>query len=277
MSDIVLLTGATGFVGRQVLRELSMQNKVIRLIVREGRVAPVDPSMKIDKVIRTQDLFAEPVNWWTDACKDVDTVVHVAWYAEHGKYLLSRNNLDCLTGTLKLAEGAVLSGVRRFVGIGTCFEYDMSCGMLTTKTPLKPLTLYAAAKAAVYFNLSQYLRTKGIEFAWCRLFYLYGEGEDARRLVPYIHSRLSSGEDVFLTSGTQIRDFLDVKEAASLIATVALGNVHGAVNVCSGIPISVRQLAEEIAEKYDRQDLLKFGARPDNIVDPPYVVGVPFQ
>jgi dTDP-6-deoxy-L-talose 4-dehydrogenase (NAD+) len=53
-----------------------------------------------------------------------------------------------------------------------------------------------------------------------------------------------------------------------------MSSVRGPVNVCSGTPITVRELAEKIAYEYGRQDLLKFGARPDNLVDPPYVVGV---
>ncbi len=121
--------------------------------------------------------------------------------------------------------------------------------------------------------LSQWLPSQNVDFVWCRLFYLYGEGEDARRLVPYLRARLATGESAELTSGTQIRDFLDVREAGILIAETALGGEQGPVNVCSGEPITVRQLAEQIADEYGRRDLLRFGARPENLVDPPCVVG----
>jgi dTDP-6-deoxy-L-talose 4-dehydrogenase (NAD+) len=59
-----------------------------------------------------------------------------------------------------------------------------------------------------------------------------------------------------------------------MIVDVAMGNRAGAINICSGIPITVRILAEQIADEYGRRDLLKFGARPDNLVDPPRVVGI---
>jgi dTDP-6-deoxy-L-talose 4-dehydrogenase (NAD+) len=93
-------------------------------------------------------------------------------------------------------------------------------------------------------------------------------------LVPYIRARLSAGEPAELTSGEQVRDFLDVREAGRMIAAHALGGDTGAVNVCSGIPVTVRELALRIADEYGRRDLLKFGARPANLVDPPYVLGV---
>jgi dTDP-6-deoxy-L-talose 4-dehydrogenase (NAD+) len=146
--------------------------------------------------------------------------------------------------------------------------------MLSVETPLRPLTPYAGAKAGAFMALSQWLPQQGVEFAWCRLFYLYGEGEDARRFVPYLRAKLRAGETAELTSGEQIRDYLDVAEAGRMIVETALGAMQGPVNICSGTPITIRQFAEEIADEYGRRDLLRFGARPDNIVDPPCVVGI---
>jgi len=146
-------------------------------------------------VVATPDLFAESAAWWSDVCAGVDTVIHAAWYAEPGKYLTSERNLDCLAGTVRLAQGAARSGVRRFVGIGTCFEYDLTGGTLSVETPLRPLTPYAAAKAAAFLTLSQWLPLQQVGFCWCRLFYLFGEGEDSRRLVPYLRAKLAGGID----------------------------------------------------------------------------------
>lgn len=274
MSRKVLLTGANGFVGRQVFKALLSSDVDIRLVLRHGREIPDKAQNRIEGVLWTDDLFAEPVDWWAEACSGVDTVVHVAWYAEPGKYLSSPKNIDCLSGTLDLARGAVASGVRRLVGVGTCFEYELGGDWLSVDTPLKPITPYAASKAAAFLALSQWLPTESIEFAWCRLFYLYGEGEDRRRLVPYLRERLAAGLPADLTSGKQVRDFMDVSEAGREIAKVALGDTQGARNVCSGIPVTVREMAERIADEYGRRDLLRFGARPDNEVDPPRVVGV---
>ena len=109
-----------------------------------------------------------------------------------------------------LRKAAAEAKVRRFVGIGTCFEYDLSAGHLSVETALRPSTPYAEAKAAAFAELSRLLPQQGVEFAWCRLFYLYGEGEDERRLVPYLRGKLMAGEPAELTSGKQIRDYLDV-------------------------------------------------------------------
>jgi dTDP-6-deoxy-L-talose 4-dehydrogenase (NAD+) len=241
-------------------------------VVRTGSGAHLGNSAGIE-LVETPDLFAENAAWWTKVCDGIDTVIHAAWYAKPGHYLQAPENLACLEGTLALARGCAQAGVRRFTGIGTCFEYDLTAGVLTVDTPLRPTTVYAGAKAATYLSLSNWLPVQRVQFIWCRLFYLYGEGEAEGRLVPYLRQRLAAGEAAELTSGTQIRDYLDVREAGRLIAQVAMSAEQGAANICSGVSMTVRQLAEQIADEYGRRDLLKFGARPDNLVDPPCVLG----
>lgn len=273
MKKRVLLTGATGFVGRQIFAALLKADVDLRLVLRNGRESRL-PLHGVAEIVHTADLFKESAEWWAAACQGVNIVIHAAWYAEPGLYMQSPKNLDCLAGTLQLAVGSALAGVSRVVGIGSCSEYDMSVGYLSVDTPLRPTTPYAGAKAATFLALSTLLPEQGISFAWARLFYLFGEGEDARRLVPYIRSRLSAGESVELTSGTQIRDYLDVAEAGAEIAAFAIGSVNGAVNICSGRAQTVRELAEQMADEFGRRDLLRFGARAENHFDPPCVVGI---
>jgi nucleoside-diphosphate-sugar epimerase len=270
----VLVTGATGFVGRQIVRALAQSHATVVPVVRSGKEGLLDAMDGIEKVVSTPDVFAEREDWWEEQCQGIDSIIHAAWYAEPGKYLIAPQNMECLTGSLALAKGAANAGVKRFVGIGTCLEYDLAQGVLSIHTPLKPMTPYAAAKAALFFALSQWLPSQSVEFAWCRLFYLYGEGEDERRLVPYIRRQLQKGEPAELTQGKQIRDYMDVSDAGKKIAEIALGNQIGPFNICSGVPVTVRQLAEQIADEYGRRDLLYFGIVSDRGSDPVCIVGV---
>ena len=189
--------------------------------------------------------------------------------------MTSPKNLDHLINILQLAKAANAAQVRRFVGLGTCIEYQLTDEILTLETPLEPTNPYSAAKVAAYHSLLQYFAHTDINFLWCRLFYLYGDGEDTRRLVPYLHQKLSRGEVADLSSGTQIRDFIDVKDAAKMIVDGTFSQETGVANICTGQGRSVKKLAQEIASIYDREDLLNFGARPDNLVEPPIIIGQP--
>jgi nucleoside-diphosphate-sugar epimerase len=269
----ILLTGAAGFVGRQVTRALADAGAHITVVTRTGAAAPEFSHRHLE----LDDIFDLGQNEWAEICSDVESVIHVAWYAEPGQYLYSPLNLHCLAGTLRLAAGAAEAGVKRFTGIGTCFEYALgdSHDVLTTDSLLGPTTPYGAAKAAAWYGLSQYFSLTETEFAWCRLFYLYGPGEDERRLIPYLHNCFRGGVPAELTSGKQVRDFISVCEAGRQIARVGLGEGAGALNICSGVPMTVGGIALGIAERYGRPELVHLGVRADRADDPHYVVGQP--
>lgn len=276
MKKKILLTGATGFVGRHVLSNLLNSEVEVRVLVRKNKEKFIEEYISKIELITTEDLFKENSDWLKRQCEGIDTIIHVAWYAEPEKYLYSIKNIDCLIGSLQFVKSAIKAGIRRFVGVGTCFEYDLNAaGDLSIKTNLNPLTPYASTKAALYTSLSRLLPEHSIEFSWCRIFYLFGDGEDKRRLAPYLNKQLSNGLIAELNSGESIRDYLNVKDAARIITDIALGKKQGPINICSGVPITIRELSEKIADKYGRRDLLKFSSKSNNFNDPSRIVGVP--
>ena len=273
MNNLVLLTGATGFVGRHILRTLLDKGCDVRIVLRDDSRLAEEDRARIHSIIHTEDFFSETEVWLKEALHGVDIVIHAAWYVEHQDYLSSEENLDCVRGTLNMAKLCVQVGIKRFVGIGTCFEYQVSSQGLSVDTRLAPKFLYSACKASIYLILENIFKNK-IDFLWCRLFYLYGSGENENRLIPYIHAKLNALEQVNLTDGAQIRDYLDVKIAAQDIVNLAFGKRAGVFNICSGIGKTIHEIATEIADQYGRQDLLKFGVVPIKNGDPDAVVGI---
>lgn len=269
----ILVTGGSGFIGKHVVSVLLSQGVRIRLVERFGKNYWSETTEL--EIVRVHDIFQESQEWWVECCKGVDTVIHLAWYVEPGKYLNSKKNLDCLFGSLKIAFGAATAGVRKFVGVGTCFEYDLSNKFpKSVNDRLAPRNIYSASKMALYTLLNNIFSSEKISFLWCRVFYLYGDGEDPRRLYPYLHQQLSRGEFVNLGSPTKVRDFMDVKEAAKLIVDHALSSSEGAVNICSGNGTTIKDFALSIADIYARRDLLIFNERIESNSDPEYVVGI---
>jgi len=275
MINKILLTGATGFVGQQVFRSLVASSSEIGIVARPSskKFEQLFPDAR--EIIITKDLFLESEDWWAEKCAKYDKVIHIAWHVEPSDYLHSKKNMDCLIGSLKLAQGATRAGIKKFVGIGTCLEYKISGNSLSTKDPLNPDNIYGSTKASLFLSLSNWFSQHSTDFAWCRLFHLYGEGEHPDRLVAYVKSKIKAGEPVALTGGNQIRDFLDVASAGKMIAEVANSDYSGPLNICSGVPVTVRQLAEKVADDYGRRDLLRFNARPMSEKEHPVIVGIP--
>ncbi len=272
--SIVLLTGATGFVGRAIHRYLDRRGHDVRVTVRPGSAARLAVAVPQDAIIECDDIFAWDADWWAKACAGVDAVIHAAWYVEHGRYANALENAACAQGSFALAHGAVRAGVRHVIGIGTCMEYHLPGEQLSVDAPLRPANFYAACKLATFHMMREWFALHETGFSWCRLFYLHGEGEHPDRIAAYLHRRLQAGENAELSAGTQLRDFLDVRAAGAMIANVVDSGQQGVINICSGTPTTIRAFAEQIADGYGRRDLLQFGSKPPHPGDPAAVVGV---
>ncbi len=267
----VLLTGANGFVGAQVARSLLGLGHEVRATVRAGGAmdAVADLEDRIEWV--TTDLFDAAPDELASLARGTDLCVHAAWFAVPGQYLASPENLRCVSGSLRLLESLANQGCRRAVFVGSCFEYGFDEKLLVETSPVNPQSLYAASKLATCFMGEQLARLRGIEFAWARLFYLYGPFEDRRRLVPAVVGSLLRGEPVDVTRGAQVRDFLHVADVGAALAGIALSDLTGVVNVGSGQPVTVRQVVSTIESLVGHEGLVRYGARPDNPTDPPFV------
>ena len=258
----VFITGAGGFIGSHVARLLVTEGCEVHAILRESsnlwRIEDILPSIHL---LQADLLELEKVNAYLQKSKP-DLCIHLAWYAVPGKYLHAQENLDSLKASLNLAAQLAEIGCKRFIGVGTCFEYDLNRGYLSESTPTKPLSFYAANKVALCTILQQFAKITKMEVSWVRLFYQYGPMEDERRLVPAIIASLLRNEVVKTTKGEQVRDFLHVEDVASAIWSVARSKLSGIVNIGSGQPVTVRDIALQIGNLLAKSNLIQLGALP---------------
>jgi len=267
----VLVTGAAGFVGSRVVRALAAQGcEVIALVRPNGdreRLAELGAQVGM-----VEGDFHNPADWEDQLGGLRPTgLVHLAWHAEPGNYRNHPGNLADLTASLRLFELAHAWGCARYVGVGTCLEYATDRGYLSEDVPLAPRCLYASAKASLYLCAAAWARTTGAAFAWARLFYQFGPGEDPRRLVPAVVNALLSNRPVALTAGSQVRDYLHVDDVAAAIAQLAISDATGPFNVGSGRPVRVRDVVDELENQIGRPGLIQYGELADANDDPPFI------
>jgi nucleoside-diphosphate-sugar epimerase len=202
-------------------------------------------------------------------------VLSLAWNAEHGSYWSAPDNEAWADGTIALARATAEYGGRRFVGAGTCAEYDWTAlegSCREDGTPCRPTTIYGRAKLRAGEDALALSRKGHLSVAWGRIFFLYGPGEDSDRLVPSVAAALRAGERAKVTQGTQIRDFLHVTDAARAFVALLMSGVAGAVNIGSGTGVSLRHIVETLERLAGRRDAIDFGAIPSRRDEPPSIV-----
>lgn len=228
----VIVTGATGFIGSAVVRRLTQDgHKVIPFkgdLLKPGAV----------------DLSSAR----TTHC------IHTAWYTNHDDYLTSDTNRDWTEASLRLADAFFGAAGQRFVGIGTCLEYDVanaSGPCSEDETPLRPQTPYGRWK----LELFEELKGRGVNFSWARVFFVYGPGDRRGRLIPHMIERFSVGKGAGPTYGALRRDYIHVDDLASQLVRIALSDVRGAVNTGTGLAPTLSEIFTAGAQAFRRPDL----------------------
>lgn len=266
MSKRILITGATGFIGRHSLPILLARGHEVHAVGRHPTAA--------DEVVWHRVNLLEP-GCASRLVRDVKPthLLHLAWVTTPGKYWSASENLNWVQASLELMLGFAEAGGRRAVCAGTCAEYDWRFGYCSEDvTPLRPATLYGASKAGLQLVLELFARERGISLAWGRIFFPYGPHEAGERLLPSVINGLLRREKVPCTPGDQVRDFMYVRDVADALVALLESDVAGAVNVASGEPIAIRQLVTLVAERLNGLELVQFGALPVRDNDPPLLV-----
>lgn len=260
MTDRILITGANGFIGRHALTALAPGGAEVHAAVRGEPRAPV-----AGVVWHRLDMLDHDARARLVETVQPDTIVHFAWNVEHGKFWTTPENLDWVGASLDLLRRAAETGLKRFVGLGTCFEYapqtDKDCD--EELTPIEPFKVYGAAKDATRRVIEEFCRQNSLSWAWGRFFLLYGPDETPTRLVPQVAQRVLAGEPAPIGTLERPRDFMDCRDAGAATAALALSDVTGPVNIASGEATSVRGVAETLARLAGRPELVKVGAFPD--------------
>lgn len=253
----LLLTGAGGFIGRHALAPLTARGFEVHAIGAQARGDATD-----GVVWHRADLLDPEAAAALVAEIRASHLLHLAWYTEHGRFWDAPENLDWAAATLGLARAFRAAGGDRLVAAGTCAEYEWQDDCFGDGTPLRPSTLYGIAKDATRRMLEAYAAATGLAFAWGRVFFPYGPGEQAARIVAAAARAALTDEPLACSSGEQIRDFLYVEDVASAFAALVDSGATGCFDVGSGEGIPLRSVLQTIEELAGRQGVVRFGDAP---------------
>jgi nucleoside-diphosphate-sugar epimerase len=257
----VLVTGATGFIGRHIIPLLLERGHDVTVFVRDSQKTRIFPWHSNVRFI-TGDIHHAESNLVTKIGEQ-EAVIHLAWSGlPHYKELFHFE--ENLPADYRFLKSLIENGVGHLLVTGTCLEYGMRGGCLSEEFPTDPSNPYALAKDTLRKFLEELKKKRVYRLQWARLFYLYGPGQNPNSLLSQLDRAIDTKEAIFnMSGGEQLRDYLPVEEAAKRLVTLLQHpECEGVVNICSGTPISVRKLVEQHICKKNAHIKLNLGHYP---------------
>lgn len=257
-----IITGGTGFVGQNLIPFLLNNGHKITVIGRNKKKArQFDWYGQIKFIEQDIDDTASPLP--RELFQEHDAMLHLAWHGLPNYNDLFHFEVN-LPANYHFLKYAIRSGLKRLVVAGTCMEYGFKSGPLSESTPAAPTTPYGLAKDSLRKFLEHLQHELSFDLQWARLFYMHGPGQSPNSLLASLDRAIKEGRSSFdMSKGEQLRDYLPISTVANKLANLLEDpKITGITNICSGAPISVRNLVENRVKELGANIKLNFGIYP---------------
>ncbi len=209
----LFITGGNGFIGKYLIRNLlNSKYKIIATTQNNSRYKLLEHNnLKwINKPLK---------NIQKEDFEDAYSLIHLASHKTYPPYdaLSKYLETNCID-TIRMIELAAQNGISKFLIAGSAFEYGKSADyykFIPTDAPLLPLGSYPTSKVISFYALKELANELKIDISYQRIFQVFGEGENERRFWPSLKKAALAGKDFPMTTGNQIRDFINVEEVSS--------------------------------------------------------------
>ena len=268
MKQKVLVTGANGYIGRNVIDYL-LDNNI--------DVVAVDISLnKIisEKVKKIEINIFENTDYLFSNLQNVGTCIHLAW--RNGFVHNSITHLEDISLHYKFLKKIHEFGIKNINVIGTMHEIGYWEGEVANDTTTNPISFYGIAKNSLRQSLKILEDSdKELFIKWLRVFYIQGDDRNNNSIFSKILQKEEEGAKTFpFTTGENKYDFINISILAEMISKAALQTeVTGIINCCSGKPVSLKEKVELFLKENNLKIKLEYGVFPDRSYDSPAIWG----
>jgi nucleoside-diphosphate-sugar epimerase len=238
----IVITGVSGYLGKALISNYNDSNEEIILTYRNNKLNTLNNNFIWKKInlnsnhSKVYDYLLKP-----------DTLIHLAWDGLSLRDYNSKIHIEQVDNHLNFIESLIKNGLKNIIVTGTCMEYGDYEGELEENMIANPETKYGQAKNILREKLFLLKKKYKFNLTWLRLFYFYGGEKNTKDLWGNINLAIQNKDISFqMSKGTQLRDYLNIKDVAKYIYKISsLKKDLGIINICSNIPISIKELVKK--------------------------------
>ncbi len=259
----VIITGANGFLGAALCKELLNTCEKIYVVIKEGADIPSDYSTNdritvINCSMENYDRLPELITE-----REFDILYHFAWVGTAGPlradYKVQLDNVKCGCDIIKICKEI---GCKRIVFSASIMEYEIQTFMETDLTP-GINTIYSTAKLTADYMMRTIAASKGVEYIRAVISNIYGPGENSPRLVNTSLRKMLNGEHCAFSSGEQMYDFIFITDAAkAFVAIGEKGKPNKTYYIGSQKPRALKEFLMEMRDVVDPKIEIGLGEIP---------------
>ena len=266
-----IVTGATGFIGKALCKELLSENyDVVAVIRKNSSKRSKLESMICDNAewkdrLQIVEMDLEDIEkLHTEYNVEADVFYHLAWNGSAGA---DREDFDMQYSNIAYMKKAIWTakecGCKKIVGAGSQAEYGVVKGVAKEDSTVpNPFMMYGAAKLAAYQMGKLYATQIGIKLVWPRIYSVYGVGENAGTLLNYVVDTLKKGEVPQLSPCENMWNFMYITDCVRALRKLGEnGNAEGIYNVASKDTRILKDFVVQIRDIVAPGVELNFGAK----------------
>jgi dTDP-6-deoxy-L-talose 4-dehydrogenase (NAD+) len=256
----IVVTGASGFVGGHLIKELKKKCNLI-LTYNKKKIKD-DKNYRVIKLDLNKKDYSKIIK-----LKKINTLIHLAWdnLNNFQSNIHIKKNLDKNKNFIKTM---IDIGCENIIITGTCYEYGLQEGRLTEKLNSKPIVNYAIAKNKLRKYLEELKKKNKFKLSWLRIFFIYGLNKRRDTLTNLLIKSKKNKKKIYINNVIK-RDYLGVEKVAKIIAKISLKNKdYGIVNICSGKAIDMKNFVSKVKNKYKINPSVSFVATPQRSYEP---------
>ena len=267
----VIVTGANGFIGTALCRELFNQGISVIAVVRneEENISNIENLKGLRVVYSDLSEFKKLHKKISD--RDVDVLYHLAWVGSAGSLRgNSEVQFNNIRYTCDTVEACSKMNCKRFVFASSIMEYEIEALMATDATP-GINTLYSSAKVSADYMARTIAGSLEVDYIRAVISNIYGPGELSSRLVNTSIRKLLKGEHCAFSAGEQTYDFIYIDDAAkTFVAIGEKGVTNRTYYIGSQNPKPLKDFLCELRDQVDPNIEIGLGEIPFNGVSLTY-------